>query len=76
MFEELKLILREWQIESGCLDLQFSYVFSTNELKIYTTRAGYMIGKGGVIVAKYSDKINKVMFREVIINFIETDMIV
>ena len=67
-------ILREWQNESKCGTVTFRFEQRTNKLIIYCGRVGYMIGRQGVTIDKYRNKINELHWhgKDIGIEFVET----
>ena len=69
-------IIKEWKQEAGVsgIILISAYVSSCSEtIKICTDRPGLMIGKYGVLVDKYKEKLKSICPKLKHIEFIETD---
>lgn len=75
MERRLTEIIKEWKDEAGVKGIVQINAFPTvrETLTIYTDLPGYMIGKGGCLVEKYKEKIQKEFPNIKKINFIETD---
>ena len=74
MERRLTEIIKEWKNEAGVNEIIQISSFPTvrHTLIICTDRPGLMIGKGGCLVDKYREKIQKEFPRINRINFVET----
>lgn len=71
MDERIQKILKSWKNESGATRvIQFRY--RNGILEIFTSQPGWLIGKAGVLVDKYTEILKKELhdFKE--LKFIET----
>ena len=75
MKRNLTKIIKEWKDEAGVKGIiQINALFTVRSaLTIYTDRPGLMIGKGGCLVDKYREKIQKEYPNIKEIKFVETD---
>ena len=73
MIKELKSIIYEWKQTAGVNDLVTISAFPRSKLTICTTRPGLFIGRGGVLVDEYREKLRKILPHLEYIQFVETD---
>jgi ribosomal protein S3 len=67
-------ILKEWKEESKAGGvIQFKYDYRTGELTIYTSYPGWLIGRAGCCVNKYSDILKEQIPSFKSLKIIETD---
>lgn len=67
-------IIKKWKEESGCGGVvQFKYSHSTGILIIYSAYPGYLIGKSGFFVDKYSKIFKNEVSEFTKVEFVETD---
>ena len=75
MKRNLTKIIKEWKDEAGVKGIIQINALSTvrDSLTICTDRPGFMIGKGGFLIDKYKEKIQKEYPNIKKIEFVETD---
>ena len=73
MNKELKSIIYEWKHAAGVNDLVTISSFPRSTLIICTTRPGLFIGRRGVLVDVYREKLRKILPDLEHIEFVETD---
>ena len=75
MKRNLTKIIKEWKDEAGVKGIIQINALSTvrDTLTICTDRPGFMIGKGGCLIDKYREKIQKEYPNIKKIEFVETD---
>lgn len=75
MKRNLTKIIKEWKDEAGVKGIIQINALSTvrDSLTICTDRPGFMIGKGGFLIDKYKEKIQKEYTNIKKIEFVETD---
>ena len=75
MERRLTEIIKQWKDEAGVKGIVQIGAFHTvrHKLIICTDRSGFMIGKGGYLVYKYKEKIQKEYPNIKEIKFVETD---
>ena len=75
MRKEISNIFKEWKQEAGVKGIILLWVFpgSRDTIKVCTDKPGFMIGRGGVLVDKYKQKLKQYNPKLDRIEFVETD---
>lgn len=75
MRKEISNIFKEWKQEAGVKGIILLGVFpgSRDTIKVCTDKPGFMIGRGGVLVDKYEQKLKQYNPKLDRIEFVETD---
>lgn len=75
MRKDISNIIKEWKDEAGVkgIILVGAYPSIRETIKICTDRPGFMIGKGGELVNKYTEKLKEICPKLKEIEFVETD---
>lgn len=75
MTREISELIKQWKDEAGVkgVVLVGMHYYKDGTLKICTSQPGLMIGFHGELVAKYTEKLNKVDRYIKEIEFVETD---
>lgn len=75
MRKEISNIFKEWKQEAGVKGIILLGVFpgSRDTIKVCTDKPGFMIGRGGVLVDKYKQKLKQYNPKLDRIEFVETD---
>lgn len=75
MKKELSNVIKEWKTEAGVKSaiLVNAYSSTKKTLTICTDKPGLMIGKQGVVINKYLEKIKEVAPNVKNIEFVQTD---
>lgn len=72
MDKRIQKILKSWKKESGATRvIQFRY--RNGILEIFTSQLGWLIGKAGIIVDKYTEILKSELYDFKELKFIETD---
>lgn len=75
MRKEISSIFEEWKREAGVEGVILLGVFPKlrDTIKVCTDKPGFMIGKGGILVEKYKEKLKRYNHKLERIEFVETD---
>lgn len=66
--------LEKWKKESGATyPILYKLRYLPKELSIFTAQPGWLIGKGGVLIDKYTAILKEILGDELVINMVETE---